>query len=43
MKNICAKPNLSAISRISKLTSPTQKKKLINCFINAQVTYCPLI
>ena len=43
MKNICAKPYLSPIARISKLTTPTQKKKLINCFINAEVTYCPLI
>ena len=45
MKNICEKANqkLSALARISKLTTPTQRKKLINFFINAQFTYCPLI
>ena len=34
---------LSALARILRLTTPTQKKKLINSFINAQFTYCPLI
>ena len=45
MKNICEKANqkLSALVRISKLTTPTQRKNLINSFINAQFTYCPLI
>ena len=45
MKKICEKANqkLSALARISKLTNPTQRKKLINCFINSQFTYCPLI
>ena len=45
MKNICEKDNqkLSALARISKLVTPTQRKKLINSFINAQFTYCPLI
>ena len=45
MKKICEKANqnLSALARISKLTSPIQSKKLINSFINTQFTYCPLI
>ena len=45
MKKICEKANqkLSALARISKLTTPTQRKKLINSFINSQFTYCPLI
>ena len=45
MKKICEKANqkLSALARISKLTTPTQSKKLINSFINTQFTYCPLI
>ena len=45
MKKLCEKANqkLSALARISKLTTPTQKKKLIDSFINAQFTYCPLI
>ena len=45
MKKICNKDNqkLSALAKISKLTTPTQRKKLINFFINSQVTYCPLI
>ena len=45
MKNICEKANLklSAPARISKLTTATQKKKLIKSFINAQLTYGPLI
>ena len=44
MKNICEKANqrLSTLARISKLTTPTQRKT-INSFINAQFTYCPLI
>ena len=28
---------------ISKLTTSTQRKKLLNSFINAQFTYCPFI
>ena len=44
MKKICEKANqkLSAFARISKLTTPNQRKKLINSFINSQFTYCPL-
>ena len=38
-----AKQKLSALARISKLTTPTERKKLINSFINSQFTYCPLI
>ena len=36
MKKICEKANqkLSALARISKLTTATQRKKLINFFIN---------
>ena len=42
---ICNKANqkLSAHARISKLTIPTQMKKIINSFIDAQFTYCLLI
>ena len=45
MKKICEKPNqkLSALARISKLTTTTLGKKLINSFINSHFTYCPLI
>ena len=45
MKKICEKVNqkLSALARIPKLTTPTQRKKSINSFINSQFTYCPLI
>ena len=45
MKKICekAKQKLSALARISKLTTSTERKKLINSFINSQFTYCPLI
>ena len=45
MRKICEKANqkLSALVRISKLTTSTQRKKLINSFINSQFTYCPLI
>ena len=45
MKKICEKVNqkLSALARISKLTTPTQRKKSINSFIIPQFTYCPLI
>ena len=40
MKKICEKANqkLRALSRISKLITPTQKKNLINSFINAPFT-----
>ena len=42
---MCEKANQkpSVLARISKLTTPTHRKKLINSFINAQFTYCPLI
>ena len=45
MKKICnaANQKLSAFSRMLELTIPTQSKKLINYFINAQFTSCPLI
>ena len=45
MKKICEKANQnpSVLARISKLTTPTHRKKLIYSFINAQFTYCPLI
>ena len=45
MKKICEKANqkLSALARVSKLTTRMQRKKLINSFINAQYTYCSLI
>ena len=45
MKKICEKANqkLSALATISKLTTPNQRKILINSFINAQFVYCPLI
>ena len=44
-KKICEKVDqkLSALARTSKLTTPTQRKILINFFINAQFTCCPLI
>ena len=44
-KNICEKANqkFSALARISKLTTPTHRKKLTNSFVNAQFTYCPLM
>ena len=38
-----AKQKLSVLASISKLTTPTQRKKLMNSFINAEITYCPLI
>ena len=45
MKKICEKANqkLSALARISKLTTSTQRKKLINSFINSQLICRPLI
>ena len=45
MKKMCGKANqkVCALARISKLTIPSQRKKLINSFTNAQFTYCPLI
>ena len=45
LKKICEKTNqkLSALARISKLTTHTQRKKLINSFIISQFTYFPLI
>ena len=41
MKKICEKANqkLSTLARIFKLTTPTQRKKLMNSFINIQFTY----
>ena len=40
MKKICEKANqnLSALASISKLTTPTQRKKLIDSFVYAQFT-----
>ena len=45
MKKTCEKTNqkLSALARISKPITPTQRKKLTNSFINSQFTNCPLI
>ena len=45
MKKTCERANqkLCALPRISKLTTPTQRKKIMNSFIHAQFTYCPLI
>ena len=45
MEKICENPNqkLSALARISKLTTPNQRKKIINYFINSRFTYCSLI
>ena len=45
IKKVCEKVNqkLSVLAKISKLTTPTQTKKLINSFIKAQFTYCLLI
>ena len=45
MKKTYEKANekLSALARISRLTTPTLGKKLINSFINSQFTYCSLI
>ena len=45
MKKICNEANqkLSALSRMLKLTIPIESKKLMNYFINAQFTSCPLI
>ena len=45
MEKICEKANqrLSTLASTSKLTTSAQRKKLMNSFINAQFTYCPLI
>ena len=45
MEKICENPNekLRALARTSKLTSPNQRKKIINYFIYSQFTYCSLI
>ena len=45
MKKTYEKANekLSALARISRLTTPTLGKKLINSFINSQFIYCSLI
>ena len=44
-KEICEKANQkhTALGKILKLATPAQRKKLINYFINAQFTSCPLI
>lgn len=44
MKKICEKFNqkFSTLARILKLTTPTQLTILINSFISAQYTHCPL-
>ena len=45
MEKICENPNekLRALARISNLTAPNQRKKIINYFIYSQFTYCSLI
>ena len=45
LKNIGKKANqkLNALDRITKFTSPFQKKTLLNSFIKSQFSYCPLI
>ena len=45
LKNICKKANqkLNTLTRITKLTSPFQRKTLLNSFIKSQFSYCPLI
>ena len=45
VKMICEKGHqiLSALARISKIATSNQRRKLLNSFINAQFTYCPLI
>ena len=45
LKNICKKANqkLNTLARITKLTSPFQRKTLLNSFIKSQFSYCPLI
>ena len=44
-ENICKKANqkLNALARITKFTSPFQRKTLLNSFIKSQFSYCPLI
>ena len=34
---------LNALVRITKFTSPSQRKPLLNSFIKSQLSYCPLI
>ena len=45
LKNICKKANqkLTALARITKLTSPFQRKTLCSSFIKSQLSYCSLI
>ena len=45
LKNICKKANqkLKALARITKFTSPFQRKTLPNAFIKSQFSYCSLI
>ena len=45
MKNSYKKANqkLNALARITKFTSPFQRKTLLNSFIKSQFSYCPLI
>ena len=45
LKNICKKSNqkLNTLARITKLTSPFQRKTLPNSFIKSRFSYYPLI
>ena len=45
LKNICKNTNqkLNALVRITKFTSPFQRKTLLNSFIKSQLSYRPLI
>ena len=45
LKNICKKANqkLNALARITKFTSPFQRKTLLNSFIKSQFSFCSLI
>ena len=44
LKNICnIYQKLSALVRLTKSTSPLQRKTLLNSFIKSQFSYCPLM
>ena len=45
LKNMCNKASqkLSALVRLTKSTSPLQRKTLLNSFIKSQFSYCPLM
>ena len=45
LKNICKKvyEKLNALARITKFTSPFERKTLLNTFIMSQFSYCSLI